>query len=162
MEQGDCHGYALAAVAGAERYREAAQKVYLTGSFWAAAVPMAAAIATIRKLRAVDAVARMGRSGAALRTGLQQQAEEYGFVLSQSGPVQMPLILFKNDANFELGNRFVSEVLARGVYMHPWHNMFLSVAHTAQDIEEVLHATRGAFQAMAAARHPAMQAGADL
>lgn len=156
------NGYALAAVAGTDRYREPAQKVYLTGSFWAAAVPMAAAVATIRKLRSIDAIARIEKAGTALRSGLQKQAEEYGFAISQSGPVQMPLVLFKNDPNLELGNRFVSEVLARGVYMHPWHNMFLSVSHTPQDIEQVLHATDGAFQALTAARHAVEKVGAVL
>lgn len=156
------NGYPLAAVAGTDRYREPAQKVYLTGSFWAAAVPMAAAVATIRKLRAVDAIAKLEKAGTALRSGLQKQAEEYGFAISQSGPVQMPLILFKNDPNFELGNRFVSEVLARGVYMHPWHNMFLSAAHTPHDIEQVLHATNGAFQALGATRLAAAKMGAVL
>jgi glutamate-1-semialdehyde 2,1-aminomutase len=97
-----------------------------------------------------------------LRTGLQQQAEEYGFAIRQSGPVQMPLVLFENDVDLHLGSRFVSEVLARGVYMHPWHNMFLSVAHTGDDIEKILHATRGAFQAMAAMSRATVTTGVAL
>jgi glutamate-1-semialdehyde 2,1-aminomutase len=60
----------------------------------------------------------------------------------------MPQILFENDADFALGNRFVIEALNRGAYLHPWHNMFLSAAHSEADIDEVLEATTGAFQAM--------------
>ena len=37
------NGHALAAVTGNDRYREAASKLYVTGSFWCSAVPMAAA-----------------------------------------------------------------------------------------------------------------------
>jgi glutamate-1-semialdehyde 2,1-aminomutase len=154
------NGYALAAVAGNDRYREAAKKVYVTGSFWASAVPMAAAIATIRKLRSFDAIAHLEDVGMRLRAGLQKQAEAYGFALSQSGPVQMPLIRFENDRNLELGNRFVCEVLTRGVYMHPWHNMFLSLAHTQEDIEQILVATDGAFQALTASRKANRTVGA--
>lgn len=43
------NGHPLAAVTGNDRFREAAQQVYVTGSFWCAATPMAAAIATIKK-----------------------------------------------------------------------------------------------------------------
>jgi glutamate-1-semialdehyde 2,1-aminomutase len=156
------NGYALAAVAGNDRYRKAAQKVYLTGSFWCSAVPMAAAIATIRKLRRVDAIATMETTGRHLRTGIEQQAMAHGFDVRQSGPVQMPLLIFGNDPDCRLGDRFVTEVLARGVYMHPWHNMFLSAAHTMADIDEVLHATQGAFRAMAGADRPSVFAGASL
>ena len=53
------NGYALAAVTGNERFREGASKVFVTGSFWTEAVPMAAAIATIGKLKAGDGIGRM-------------------------------------------------------------------------------------------------------
>ena len=41
------NGHALAAVTGNERYRDAAAKLFVTGSFWCGAVPMAAALATL-------------------------------------------------------------------------------------------------------------------
>jgi glutamate-1-semialdehyde 2,1-aminomutase len=36
-------------------------------------------------------------------------------------------------------------MLARGVYVHPWHNMFLCAAMTEQDIDGALDAAEGAF-----------------
>jgi len=45
------NGRALAAVLGHDRFRDGAASVFVTGSFWFAAVPMAAAIATIRALK---------------------------------------------------------------------------------------------------------------
>ncbi|MES2713586.1 MAG: aminotransferase class III-fold pyridoxal phosphate-dependent enzyme, partial [Pseudomonadota bacterium] len=44
------NGHALAAVTGAEWLREAATKVFTTGSFWCGAAPMAASLATINTL----------------------------------------------------------------------------------------------------------------
>ena len=41
------NGYALAAVTGNDRFREAAAKVFVTGSFWCGTVAMAAARATL-------------------------------------------------------------------------------------------------------------------
>jgi len=146
------NGHPLAAVTGNDRYRQAAQQVYVTGSFWCAASPMAAAIATITKLRDTHAIATMHAVGARLRDGLEAQAKAHGLPLTQTGPVQMPQIMFKGDENFALGNRFVQEALRRGVYMHPWHNMFLCAAHTPADIDRILNATEGALAAVARSR----------
>jgi glutamate-1-semialdehyde 2,1-aminomutase len=147
------NGHPLAAVTGNDRYRQAAQQVYVTGSFWCGAVPMAAAIATISKMREIDAIAGMHAAGTRLRDGLAAQAKAHGLNLTQTGPVQMPLVMFENDADFALGNRFVVEALQRGVYMHPWHNMFLSAAHTMADIDRILEATDGALAAVARSVH---------
>lgn len=143
------NGHPLAAVTGNDRYRQAAQQVYVTGSFWCAAAPMAAAIATITKMRDTDAIGAMRAAGTRLREGLDAQAKAHGLPLTQTGPVQMPQIMFEDDADFALGNRFVTEALRRGVYMHPWHNMFLSAAHTGADIDRILEATDGALAAVA-------------
>lgn len=152
------NGHSLAAVTGNDRFRDAAQQVYVTGSFWCSAVPMAAAIATIRKLRATNAISAMEAMGRRLREGLEQQARALDLPLRQTGPVQMPLVMFDDDPDFALGHRFVLEALQRGVYMHPWHNMFLSAAHQAADIDRVLEATDGALKQVAASREPRQSA----
>jgi glutamate-1-semialdehyde 2,1-aminomutase len=115
-------------------------------------------VATIKKLRATDAIATMETMGRRLRDGLEAQARAHDVRLRQTGPVQMPMIMFEDDPDFVLGYRFVQEALRRGVYMHPWHNMFLSAAHQADDIDRVLEATNEALKQVAASvdrRQPA-------
>ena len=68
------------------------------------------------------------------------------FDISQSGPPQMPLILFKDDKDFSRGKKFVQYLLGRGIYFHPWHNMFLSLAHTAKDVDITLDAVEFAMK----------------
>ena len=72
-----------------------------------------------------------------------------GLGIRQSGPPQMPTVLFDDDPDFAKGERFCIEALARGVYLHPKHNMFLSLAHGEAEIDEALQATQGAFEALA-------------
>ena len=146
------NGYPLAAVTGADRFRDAASKVFATGSFWTSAVPMAAAIATVMKLRETDGIAHMRAMGERLRVGLEAQSIAHGFRLVQSGPPQVPLILFADDPDRTLGRAFCREALDRGVYLHHVHTMFLSTAHTAPDIDQALEATDGAFAALASMR----------
>lgn len=143
------NGRALGMMTGNDRFREAATKIYTTGSFWTAGVAMAASIATITKLRDGDGVGRMKAAGQRLRDGLQAQADKYGLPLKQSGPVQMPVILFEGDEDRRLGNRFCLEALSRGVYFHPTHTMFLSVAHTDAVIDETLQVTDEVLRAIA-------------
>jgi glutamate-1-semialdehyde 2,1-aminomutase len=60
------------------------------------------------------------------------------------------VVLFEDDRDRSIGQRFCREALARGVFLHHVHTMFLSVAHTATDIDEALEATDRAFAATAA------------
>lgn len=145
------NGYAVAAVTGADSLRDAAQQVFVTGSFWCNAVAMAAAHATISKLRATDAVANLKAIGERFRRGVGEQAARHNIGIRQTGPAQMPLVLFDDDAEFEKGNLFCVTALRHGVYMHPWHNMFLSAAHGQADIDLALQGTEHAFEVVARA-----------
>lgn len=144
------NGHPIAAVTGKDGLREAAQRVYTTGSFWCAAGPMAAATATIGILRGSDAVGHMARLGEALRSGIVAQAASRGIGLRQTGPAQMPIMLFDDDPQGRKGDLFTSIALQHGVFLHPWHNMFLSAAHTDEDIAHALVATEAGLDAVAA------------
>lgn len=144
------NGHALSAVAGSESFREAANSVFVTGSFWYAGAEMAAAVATLDELKRIDGPAVMQRAGQRLRDGLDEQAARHGFEMLQSGPCAMPLVQFVgDDKDATLGNAFCGEALRRGVYLHHKHNMFLSTAHTDAEIDRALDATDGAFAAIA-------------
>jgi len=143
------NGYPLSAVTGADHLRDTASRMFVTGSFWCGAVPMAAAIATLDELERIDGPRIMRERGQRLRDGIAAQAAAAGVGVRQSGPPQMPTILFDDDANFAKSERFCEETLKRGVYMHPRHNMFLSTAHTIADIDFALEATQAAFAALA-------------
>lgn len=145
------NGYPIAAVTGADSLRDAAQRIFVTGSFWCSAVAMAAACATVTKLHSSDAVAHLTAMGERFRRGLAEQAARRKIGIRQTGPAQMPLVLFDDDANFEKGNLFTVTALRRGVYLHPWHNMFLSAAHSEADIDLALEGTDRAFEAVARA-----------
>ncbi|WP_201862216.1 aminotransferase class III-fold pyridoxal phosphate-dependent enzyme [Microvirga soli] len=143
------NGHSLAAVTGSNRFREAATKVYVTGSFWYGAVSMAAAVATITTLRDTQAIAHMRDMGQRLRSGMETLASRYGLALRQTGPVQMPMILFEDDPDFGKAALFCASALRHGAYFHPKHNMFLSAAHTPADINHVLAAAEAGFAAVA-------------
>jgi glutamate-1-semialdehyde 2,1-aminomutase len=139
------NGYALSALLGSEKARAAAQRIFVTGSYWFQAIPMAAAIATLNEIQNTDYLERTEKTGATLREGLAKQAVSYGFSLRQTGPAQMPMILFDDDPDLRLGYCWTAEALTRGVYIHPWHNNFICAVLTEKDVELTLERTDEAF-----------------
>jgi glutamate-1-semialdehyde 2,1-aminomutase len=143
------NGHALAAVTGAERFREAAISVFATGSFWCGSVSMAAAVATLTELKRIDGPAHMAAMGQRLRDGLAERAARDGIRIDQTGPLQMPTVLFADDPDWARGAAFCAEALRHGAYFHHKHNMFLSCAHTPADIDLALDAADAGFRHLA-------------
>jgi glutamate-1-semialdehyde 2,1-aminomutase len=142
------NGHPISALLGAETARKAASQVYTTGSFWFQAAPMAAALETLKLVRESDYLERLQSLGDRLADGLRARASAAGFGFRVSGPVQMPLFLFDDDPDLRKGFCWSSEMLARGVYVHPWHNMFMCAAMTEADIDGALDAAEASFAAL--------------
>ena len=143
------NGHPISALMGADVCRAAASKVYVTGSYWYQAAPMAASLETLRLVRETDYLERLNSLGEKLRSGLDERAKAAGFSLRQTGPVTMPLFLFNDDPDMRKGFAWSSAMLERGVYMHPWHNMFMCAAMTEVDIDQTLNAAESAFKHLA-------------
>jgi glutamate-1-semialdehyde 2,1-aminomutase len=57
----------------------------------------------------------------------------------------MPMLSFAGDTDHRLVTKWAEAAVERGVYLHPWHNWFLSAAHTDDDIDAILVRTDDAF-----------------
>jgi glutamate-1-semialdehyde 2,1-aminomutase len=145
------NGWPLAAVAGSRRMLDGASKIFATGSFWYGSAAMAASIKTIGILKSTDALAHIEAMGLRFREGLASIAGRHGFVLNQTGPAQMPIVRFQDDADLKTGNAFCAAALRQGIYLHPKHNMFFSTAHQPADIDRALEAADAAMKEVAAA-----------
>jgi glutamate-1-semialdehyde 2,1-aminomutase len=143
------NGYALGAVLGKQSLADAARSIFTTGSFWFAAVSMAASLATLEVLQEEDTVGRTIKIGTLLREGLADQAGVRGIGVSLSGPVQMPFMTFGDDENFARADVFARAAILGGVYLHPRHNWFVSGAMDETDVDRVLAVTDGAFDEVA-------------
>ena len=107
-----------------------------------------AARATLRVARETDVPGRIHAMGLRLREGLAALADRHGIAIRQSGPPQMPLMLFDTDPEFRKGRAFCSASLRHGAFFHPQHNMFLSAAHGPADIDAALEAASYGFKAV--------------
>jgi glutamate-1-semialdehyde 2,1-aminomutase len=143
------NGYPIAAIVGRESLRDAASHVYLTGSFWTSAVPMAASLATIKELRESSAFADMNASAVRLRDGITAQAAAHGLHVRYTGHPTMPYLTFGEDTDYQRMRVFAAACLDAGLYLHPRHNWFISAAHTDTVVDAALQATDQAFATVA-------------
>jgi glutamate-1-semialdehyde 2,1-aminomutase len=142
------NGHPISALLGSNKAKRAASQIFTTGSFWYQAAPMAAALETLARVRDTDYLEHIEGLGTRLRDGLAERAAAAGVGLRQTGPVTMPLFLFEDDPDMRRGFKWTSEMLRRGVYVHPWHNMFLCAAMTTDDIDQALDAAEDSFDAL--------------
>jgi glutamate-1-semialdehyde 2,1-aminomutase len=145
------NGHPISALLGADIARFAAATIYATGSFWFSAAPMAAALVTMKLIAESDYLERTIALGQRLRTGLDEVSSRHGFGLRQTGPAQLPLIMVDEDPTGAKGYFWNNALLKRGVYFHPWHNMFINTAMTDGDIDYALQAADDAFKLLRAA-----------
>lgn len=142
------NGYAISALAGVDGLRITASKAYMAGTFWFNAPEMAAAMACIEEMKAIDAPRMVRELGEALTKGLQELASAHGLRISVTGPPAIPFMRFANETNFMRSQLFSGECARRGVFFHPHHNWFLSAAHTMHDIGQSLDVADAAFRAV--------------
>ena len=148
------NGHPISCLLGNDRARDAASEIFVTGSFWYASAPMAAALKTLEIINQTDYLEHTIAMGERLRAGLSSIAKDTGLLIDQTGPAQMPLIMI-NDEN---GGRdmgacvtFCDGLLDHGVLFHPIHNMFINAAMTGEDIDRTLEAARHVAMSMRAA-----------
>lgn len=145
------NGHPISALMGSDVCRMAAATIYATGSFWFSAAPMAASLATLKLIRETDYLERTQTLGQRLRTGLHESANRHGFSLRQTGPAELPLIMIDDDPGLSKVYFWNAALLKRGVYFHPWHNMFICAAMTEADIDFSIEAADDAFKLLKAA-----------
>lgn len=147
------NGWNVSAMVGVDSLRAAAGSVMYTGSYWLSAIPFAAALATIRRLREVDGPTRMLQLGRSLTDGLRAAGAEHGFDLRISGETSMWYMRITDDDDLRLHQEWVAECVRRGVFFTSHHNLFMNLAMTDADIAHTVEIAHEAFGVVKAA-HP--------
>jgi glutamate-1-semialdehyde 2,1-aminomutase len=107
---------------------------------------MAAALATLDEMESAGSIETMYARGEMLKDGIHDQADMHGQEIVYSGPETIPFMTFKGEDGWDKSKLFCQECYQRGVFFHPFHNWFISSAHTEEDIQKTLEATDAAFK----------------
>ena len=147
------NGYNVSALCGKDFLKNTVSGMTYTGSYWMSAVPFAAGIACIEKMKRIDAPKLLNEKGTKLADGLRAAAARHGFDLHVTGMPSLFYLRIADDPSLALHQEWVAECVRRGVYFTNHHNHFINAALSDSDIAETVAVAEEAFDAVRQ-RHP--------
>ena len=141
------NGYPISALVGKASLKDAANKVYFSGTQFFNSAPMAASKATLEELQNLNAIEIMNTNGLKLKDDLSAAAKAFGLEIKISGVPSMPYFKIE-DQTKDFHVDWTDECLSRGLYLTSYHNHFLSVAHGEAEINEIVRIASEAFEAI--------------
>jgi glutamate-1-semialdehyde 2,1-aminomutase len=160
MAKGLGGGFPVAAIGGSrEAMSMIAEGRYShSGTYNANTIACAAVSATMDVLAEPGLYERQRELGDTLMNGLRKLSAEAGLAVIVEGLGTVFQVWFSERpirnwrdaqryANEELFTRWWQEMLLRGVLFHPsqYENLFLSLVHTTEDVDDMLNAAQEAF-----------------
>jgi glutamate-1-semialdehyde 2,1-aminomutase len=148
------NGYNVSALCGKDFIKNTVSGLTFTGSYWLSAVPFAAGIACINKMKKLDLPKLLCEKGSRLTDGLVTAAKKHGHELIVSGaPALFYLRLCDPDGGsgtpaLMLHQRWIAEMVKRGAYLTNHHNHFVNYALSDADIAETIEIADEAFGAI--------------
>jgi len=126
------NGYAISAVVGKQEFMEKAKNTFISSMFWSERIGYAAGLATIEKMRKVNAQQHMMEAGAAAKRIWRGAAKGAGLEVEISGLDPLATWAFKGDDDRRMLTTFTQEMLKRG-YLAAGQ-FYPSTCHTAGDV----------------------------
>jgi glutamate-1-semialdehyde 2,1-aminomutase len=135
------NGYPVSAVAGRRDLMKLMEEVFFSFTFGGEALSLAAATATLDKLRRNNVCARLAVQGQKLIDGVKSRIATHrvGEFVSITGHPSWSFLLLKDVpgvSQWELKTLMLQEFFARGILSYGTHN--LSFAHGDAEIERLL------------------------
>lgn len=139
------NGYNVSALCGREFLKNAVSSLSFTGSYWMSAVPFAAGIACIQKMKRLNCPQLLIDQGTKLKNGLVTTALKYGYDLHVSGVPSLFYLRIADDPTLMLHQEWIAECVKRGVFFTNHHNHFINASLTDADIAETIDIADEAF-----------------
>ncbi len=140
------NGWNVSALCGKEWLKDAVSGLSYTGSYWMSAVPFAAAIANINKMKKLDVPTLLREKSVKLLDGLKTAADNNGFDLVISGEPSLFYLRIANDDSMMIHQDWIAEMVKRGIFLAGHHNHFMNAAVSDEDIKRTVDIANEAFK----------------
>jgi len=144
------NGYNVSALCGKDSLKNAVSSLSYTGSYWLSAVPFAAGIACINKMKELDTPKMFRELGLKLTDGLKEVATANGFNMVVSGEPSLFYLRLADDDSLFIHQDWIQECVKRGIFFAGHHNHFINASLTEEDIKYTLDVADEAFKAIRA------------
>lgn len=143
------NGHPMAAIIGRRSVMDAAQRSFISSTYWTEAVGPTAALATIRKLQQLDIASHTERIGGLMRDLWQACGRRYNVLVKVFGHPALLHLGFEHAEAAALGTFFTVRMLDRGFLAGS--GFYPSLAHTERHIEQYGQAADPVFAELAEA-----------
>lgn len=141
------NGYPMAAIIGGRQVMEAAQKTFISSTYWTERIGPAAALATIRKHRREEVAKYLVAIGQRVQDGWKQAAARQGLAIEVGGIPPLSHFLIQGDLSQEAHTLFTQMMLERGILAS--RGFYSTYAHQDEHIEAYLNAVDDVFGVIA-------------
>ena len=145
------NGYPIGAIIGKSAIMEAAQNTFISSTMWTERIGPTAAIATIKKHRAVDAGSHLMMIGNFIQDGWRALALKNGLVIDVGGIPPLSHFIFRYANNLAMKALFVQFMLERNFLASTL--FYAMYAHQAEHVEKYLTAVDEAFTTISELNH---------
>jgi len=137
------NGYPIAAIIGRASVMESAQKSFISSTMWTERIGPVAALATIKKFKAVKAHEHLMAIGFAVQEGWKAAGKRHGLAVKTSGIYPLSHFVFDDKDNLIMKAFFVQEMLLKGfLASNSFYSMF---SHTKKHVADYLIAVDEVF-----------------
>ncbi|MCX5832800.1 MAG: aminotransferase class III-fold pyridoxal phosphate-dependent enzyme [Deltaproteobacteria bacterium] len=144
LGKGMANGYAISVVTGkTDVMMAAAQKLFISSTFFPNSDGYVAAIKTIEILERDNVLAKIWEKGGRLMKRIQAIIDKYDVGAELTGVAPMFYITFKKDETDTHRARrddFYTQLIRRGIFLHPHHHGYISYRHTEEDLNTTVQA----------------------
>jgi len=134
--KGMSNGYPMAAIIGKKTTMEAAEKCFISSTYWTERVGPVAALATIKKHRKLKVHEHLIRLGGLMQEGWTKAAKEAGLPITVSGMKPMSHFSISCEEPQLAHTYFTQEMLKRGYLAGV--DFYVTYAHTEEHIKKYL------------------------
>ena len=143
------NGFPIGAIIGKREVMQAAQRSFISSTFWTEGVGPAAALACVRKMMAVDVPSHLNKIGTLLIEGWQQLAEKHSIQIKLSGRPELAILVIDHPEAAALTTLMTAEMLKRGYLASAGFNA--TMAHELRHVSAYLSALDDVFAILAEA-----------
>ena len=137
------NGFPIGAVIGTRAVMEAAQRCFISSTSWSERTGPVAALATVRKLRALRVPAHLSAMGERMRAGWETAAARHGLPVATKGIAPLPVFAFQHAEARALATLYTQCMLDQGFLAAG--AFYASLAHTPAIVDAALAATDRSF-----------------
>ncbi|MCQ9201489.1 MAG: aminotransferase class III-fold pyridoxal phosphate-dependent enzyme [Prochlorococcus marinus XMU1425] len=131
------NGYAITAVIGKKDFMDAAQKTFISSTFWTERIGPSAAIKTLEIMNRIKSWEIITKKGQIITEGWKKLSKKHNLEISINGINALPVFSIQSKNMFYYKTYITQEMLKKGYLAS--NLVYLSVAHKIEYIEEYLY-----------------------